>query len=548
VTNKNRPPKLDKIKDKTIDEGQKLEFTISAADPDNDNLYYSATYDTPEPPKGASFDAATRTFIWTPSYTQAGTYKVMFTVSDGELSDSETITITVNNVNRPPVLDPIGNKSTNENQKLEFIVSATDPDNDPLEYSAPDLPQGASFDEKTQTFTWTPSYDQQGTYNVTFTVDDGELSDSETIHIKVTNKNRPPKLDKIKDKTIDEGQKLEFTVSAADPDGDALTYSASGLPQGASFDANTHAFSWISSYDQAGEHKVTFIVSDDQLSDSKTINIKVNNINRPPVIKHVADYTVSEGDTLTFNINVSDPDKEDRLTTTLTGVPDGAGFVNNVFKWTPDYNQSGVYVLVLVCSDGKANAKQEFKVTVSDAIKPPVQEEKKDTQLVAGYIIVNQRPYSVTQTQKIQALKEAVLSVTPVAPVVPESPIVPDIAPDTIPPAAETPGEPCKEKTSVAQCAAVNFIANNDQNGRPKQICVLNEKGTVVTNYAVKQYRSLIKLSGDDNSAIFVFLDRDKDIVKRIKIKAGSPDAYNKIRGELEDIVTFLLGYELNKK
>ncbi|MCX5711610.1 MAG: hypothetical protein NTY47_00860, partial [Candidatus Omnitrophica bacterium] len=39
-------------------------------------------------------------------------------------------------VNRAPVLDTIGNKTVAENQKLEFVISATDPDNDPLTYSA----------------------------------------------------------------------------------------------------------------------------------------------------------------------------------------------------------------------------------------------------------------------------------------------------------------------------------------------------------------------------------------------------------------------------
>ncbi len=50
-------------------------------------------------PSGASFDPVTRTFSWTPSYRQAGSYSsVHFTVSDSNESDTEDITITVNNV------------------------------------------------------------------------------------------------------------------------------------------------------------------------------------------------------------------------------------------------------------------------------------------------------------------------------------------------------------------------------------------------------------------------------------------------------------------
>ena len=42
--------------------------------------------------------------IFNPNFTQAGVFNVTFIASDGALADSEVVTITVNNVNRPPVL------------------------------------------------------------------------------------------------------------------------------------------------------------------------------------------------------------------------------------------------------------------------------------------------------------------------------------------------------------------------------------------------------------------------------------------------------------
>ena len=44
-------------------------------------------------PSGAALTG--QTFAWTPASSQAGTYPVTFTVSDGQLTDSETVTITV---------------------------------------------------------------------------------------------------------------------------------------------------------------------------------------------------------------------------------------------------------------------------------------------------------------------------------------------------------------------------------------------------------------------------------------------------------------------
>jgi hypothetical protein len=71
--------------------GQNLSFSLSAADPDNDHLVYSAA----NLPPGATFNSQTGEFSWTPGYDQAGTYDVHFEVSDGSLTDSEDITITV---------------------------------------------------------------------------------------------------------------------------------------------------------------------------------------------------------------------------------------------------------------------------------------------------------------------------------------------------------------------------------------------------------------------------------------------------------------------
>ena len=74
-----------------LEEGELLEFNISATDADGDQLVYSAS----NLPEGASFDPNTQTFSWTPRYHQAGVYTVHFEVSDGELTDSEDVTITV---------------------------------------------------------------------------------------------------------------------------------------------------------------------------------------------------------------------------------------------------------------------------------------------------------------------------------------------------------------------------------------------------------------------------------------------------------------------
>ena len=91
----NQAPILNTIGNQSIDENGLLTFTVTATDPDGDALTYSAT----NLPTGASFDAATQIFTWTPDYTQAGSYtNVNFEVTDGVATDAEDITITVNDI------------------------------------------------------------------------------------------------------------------------------------------------------------------------------------------------------------------------------------------------------------------------------------------------------------------------------------------------------------------------------------------------------------------------------------------------------------------
>ena len=177
VSSTNRAPVLASIGDKSVNENSTLSFSVSATDADSDAI----TYSVQGLPSGAIFGS--QTFTWIPDYTQAGTYQVTFTASDGQAQDSETIAITVNNTNRAPELSLIGNKSVYTGHSLSFSVSATDADSDIITYSATSLPSGATF--ANQNFSWTPDSSQTSNYDVTFTASDGQTQDSETITITV---------------------------------------------------------------------------------------------------------------------------------------------------------------------------------------------------------------------------------------------------------------------------------------------------------------------------------------------------------------------------
>jgi hypothetical protein len=275
------PPVLAPIGNKTAHPGFTLQFTISATDPNGSSgLVYSAN----NLPSGATFNPATRTFSWSPTAGQVGTYPgVHFEVTDGDFIDSEDITIYVVE-NQAPILTNPGNKTGSEGSPLPFTLSASDPDGDPLTYSGSNLPSGASVNPNTGAFSWTPNYNQAGTYpNVRFTVSDGQLTDSKNITIIIQNSNQPPVLASIGNKAVNEGQTLQFTVSATDPEGDPLTYSASNLPVGASFDGTSRLFAWTPVSTQKGTYPgVHFEVTDGRSIDYENITITVGEINTNP--------------------------------------------------------------------------------------------------------------------------------------------------------------------------------------------------------------------------------------------------------------------------
>ncbi len=82
------------IGDKTVDENRALTITVAASDTAGTAL----TYSTDPLPAGASFNPETQEFTWTPDYTQAGVYPIVFKVSDGVNVVSQEISVTVNNV------------------------------------------------------------------------------------------------------------------------------------------------------------------------------------------------------------------------------------------------------------------------------------------------------------------------------------------------------------------------------------------------------------------------------------------------------------------
>jgi len=327
----NRPPVLAAIGDQVVAEGALLSFTVTATDPDGDALTYAAS----GLPAGAAFDPQTRAFTYTPGFGDAGNFlDVRFSVSDGKLGDSESIAISVGDVDRPPTISAPPFVRLTAGTTASFQVTAADPDGDAITLAASGLPAGSAFDGSQGVLgvvSLAPPETRDGaTYTATFVADDGRgltRTAQTTIQVDRT-PNRAPVMAPLADRTVPEAATLTFTVSATDADQDALTYAASGLPAGASFDAQTRTFTWSPGYTDAGSFAgLVFEASDGVLSTSTAIAVEVTDVNRAPTIAAPAGVQVFTGGLIAFDVTSTDADL-DAVSITASGLPSYAAFAS----------------------------------------------------------------------------------------------------------------------------------------------------------------------------------------------------------------------------
>ena len=180
-------------------------------------------------------------------------------VSSGQFPNNTDVQASSFSGNHEPLLGAIGAQSGSVGQAVALTLSATDQDGDVLTYTAVALPAGLTLDGKSGRITGTPT--KAGTTVATLSVNDGHGgTDSETVSWNISQANRPPVLGAIGGRSGTTGQSLTVTLTASDPDGDRLTFAASGLPGGLVCNAASGMLSGIPT--ASGVFAVSVTVSD----------------------------------------------------------------------------------------------------------------------------------------------------------------------------------------------------------------------------------------------------------------------------------------------
>jgi VCBS repeat-containing protein len=344
-------------------------------------------------------------------------YDVTVQASDGQGGiRTQTIAVTVTNVNEAPVITSLGAGATAsisvaEGASTVTTVTSTDPDAGATKtFSISGGADAGKFVIGASTgvlsFAAPPNFEVptdaggNNVYDVDVRVSDGSLADTQSIAVSVTNVNEPAVFTSSPNINVAENQTAVTTVQAVDPDaGTTLSFSIAGGLDAGKFNINaaTGVLSFITAPnyeapDDVGGNRIYNL--NVQASDgnggvtTQAISVNITNVNEAPVITSngggdAATISLTEGATTVTTITSTDQDAGATRSFALSGA-DAAKFSINAstgvlsFVAAPDFENPGdaggnnVYDVNVVVSDGSLSDSQSLAITVLNGPDAPI--------------------------------------------------------------------------------------------------------------------------------------------------------------------------------
>ncbi|ACH40055.1 dystroglycan-type cadherin-like domain repeat protein [Citrifermentans bemidjiense Bem] len=368
VAKTNQAPVLTAPAAQTSAQGAVTSLQMAATDANGDSLTYSAT----GLPDGLSINSATGLISGTVSYAAALTNTATVTVTDGTTPVSVTFIWSVTKVDQAPVLTAPAAQTTAQGAVTSLQMAATDANGDSLTYSATGLPDGLSINSATGLISGTVSYAAALTNTATVTVTDGTTPVSVTFIWSVTKVDQAPVLTAPAAQTTAQGAVTSLQMAATDANGDSLTYSATGLPDGLSINSATGLISGTVSYAAALNNTVTVTVTDGTTPVSVTFTWSVTKTNQVPVLTAPAAQTSAQGAAAALQTAASDANG-DSLTYSATGLPAGLSInsATGLISGTVSYAAALSNTVTVTVTDGTTPASATFTWSVTKVNRAP---------------------------------------------------------------------------------------------------------------------------------------------------------------------------------
>jgi hypothetical protein len=378
-------------------------LTLTATDPDSTNLTYAVLAN---PANGAlsGVNPSTGAITYTPAANYSGLDSFTFTVSDGALSSTGTVSLTVAAVNDAPVFaaNPITGPDATEDAAYTGSIagSATDDDVDPLVYAIISGPAWLSC-AANGTLSGTPPNSNVGSNSFTVSVSDGFATPVQaTLNITVINANDAPTWasNPINGTNATEDAVYSGSIadSASDVDaGASLTFAKVNGPTWLVLGSNG-SLSGTPANSNVGANSFTVSVSDGiATAVQTTLNLTVANTNDAPVFtaNPIMGAAASEGVAYTGQTlagQATDSDGGDTITYSKVSGPAWLAVASNgTLSGTPDTGTAGLNSFVVRATDSNsATADATLQITVAGLPLPWVSSDI-GTGMLAGSVSYN---------------------------------------------------------------------------------------------------------------------------------------------------------------
>jgi hypothetical protein len=307
----------------------------------------------------------------TPRQKDIGTCWVRITVNDTKnASDSRFFSLTVNDVNEPPVITSVPITEISAPGLYSYQVLARDPDNQPIWFKLDVAPAGMTLNTH-GLIQWQPTMAQTGLNKVIVNVTDGFFIVRQEFNVMVKY-NHPPVLTSTPVTSASVGRTYLYEPKAVDEDGDNLTFALDQAPTGMTMETLNGTLRWVPTKGWVGNNRVVLRVSDAYASAVQDflVNVSLPENHLPLITSVPQDVHVKNGERFEFQVCATDPDNGDVLSYKLENGPLGMTIdpTTGLIVWTPD--TAGPYTVTVRVRDSRGGeTSKTFTVTVDEKKK-----------------------------------------------------------------------------------------------------------------------------------------------------------------------------------
>lgn len=338
-----------------IEEDMVFSYDVNAIDFDNDPITYSIN-DT-------EFSINQNGLItWTPTSDWNGVRYITIIASDGILSTSKEISITVSPVNDPPIISKLPNiefleESSNNSLDLDDYITDIDTNKQDIVWTSQGNNSIKVDINQNHIVNFSAPVNYFGSELITFIAKDGQNIKNDTINVTVINVNDPIILESIEAQTANEDLQFTKQLTYTDVDGDAgVFYSNDSLTS----ISQNGLISFTPLQEHVGKRIVKFNVTDGQYWGEKEVLFTIQNVNDAPILNSIDDIIVNESNLVT--ISLTSIDKDGDLVIYTYASP-----INSSGHWKTNFSSAGTYIITVTANDGNGGiASKNIKIIVNN--------------------------------------------------------------------------------------------------------------------------------------------------------------------------------------